>query len=155
RGSDPRGCPPEMPMPNDDDARLYFPATARNRQPILDALKPYLPPRGLALEIASGSGEHVAHFAQACPELSFQPGDLDPGPRASIDAWVAALGLGNVRPAIALDATAEAWPIGAADVVLCSNMIHIAPWVAAVGLMRGAGRILSPGGLLFLYGPYK
>jgi SAM-dependent methyltransferase len=138
-----------------DDARLYAPAAARNRQPILDVLKQHLPARGLVLEVASGTGEHVVHFAQACPDLVFQPSDPDPAHRASIDAWTAALGLANVRPAIALDVTAEVWPVEAADALLCSNMIHIAPWAAAVGLMRGAGRVLPPGGLLYLYGPYK
>ncbi|HEX5998449.1 MAG TPA: DUF938 domain-containing protein [Hyphomicrobiaceae bacterium] len=145
------------------DARLFFPATARNREPILDVLRRHLPERGLVLEIASGSGEHVVHFAQAFPDLVFQPSDLDARHRASIDAWVAATGLGNVRPAIALDAAAEAWPeigpeigpVGSAQAILCINMIHIAPWAAGVGLVRGAGRILTPGGVLVLYGPYK
>jgi SAM-dependent methyltransferase len=138
-----------------DDARLYAPAAARNRQPILDVLKRHLPAQGLVLEVASGTGEHVVHFAQACPDLVFQPSDPDPAHRASTDAWTAALGLANVRPAVALDVTAEVWPVKAAEALLCSNMIHIAPWAAAVGLMRGAGRVLPPGGLLFLYGPYK
>ena len=137
------------------DARLYFSATVRNREPILDVLKRHLPSRGLALEVASGSGEHVVHLARAFPALAFQPSDPDPAHRASIDAWVAAVGLANIRAAIDLDATAECWPLEAADAVLCINMIHIAPWSAAVGLMRGAGRILPPGGLLLLYGPYK
>jgi SAM-dependent methyltransferase len=137
------------------DARLYAPAAARNREPILDVLKPHLPPRGLVLEVASGTGEHVAHFAHAYPDLCFQPSDPDPTHRASIDAWSAVLALANVRPAMALDTTAEVWPVGPADAVLCINMIHIAPWAAAVGLMRGAARVLAPGGLLYLYGPYK
>ena len=137
------------------DARLYAPAAARNRQPILDVLMPLLPSRGLVLEVASGTGEHVVHLAQACPALAFQPSDPDPSHRGSIDAWSAALGLANVRPAVALDTTAETWPIEAADALLCMNMIHIAPWAAAEGLMRGAGRVLPPGGLLYLYGPYK
>ena len=137
------------------DPRLYFPATARNRQPILDVLRRHLPGRGLVLEVASGSGEHAVHFAQACPELIFQPSDPDPAHRASIDAWSGALALTNVRSAIALDAAAAFWPIAAADAVLCINMIHISPWASTVGLMRGAGRILPAGGLLYLYGPYK
>jgi SAM-dependent methyltransferase len=137
------------------DRRLYFAAAARNRQPILDVLQEHLPPRGLALEVASGSGEHVVHFAQACPDLVFQPSDPDPAHRASIDAWTAALGLANVRPAIDLDAMAATWPVAAANAVLCSNMIHIAPWAATVGLVRGAGRIVPPGGVLYLYGPYR
>jgi SAM-dependent methyltransferase len=137
------------------DARLSAPATLRNRQPILAVLQPHLPQRGLVLEVASGTGEHAAHFAQACPDLTFQPSDPDPAHRASIDAWSATLGLANVRPAIALDTTAEVWPMDAADAIVCVNMIHIAPWAAAVGLARGAARVLPPGGLLYLYGPYK
>jgi len=137
------------------DARLYAPATARNRAPIHDVLRQHLPSRGHVLEVASGSGEHAVHFAQAFPALLFQPSDPDPDARASIDAWSAKLGLPNVRSAIALDATAEAWPIEAADAVLCINMIHIAPWAAAEGLVRGAARVLPPGGVLYLYGPFK
>jgi len=138
------------------DARLYAPATARNRAPILDVLRCYLPSRGLVLEVASGSGEHTAHFAQSSgPDLIFQPSDPDPIARASIDAWTIALKLGNVRPAIALDATSERWPIAYADIVLCINMIHIAPWTAAAGLMRGAASALPTSGALFFYGPFR
>jgi len=138
-----------------EGARLYAPATARNREPILKALQRHLPSRGLVLEVASGSGEHVVHFAQSFPDLMFQPSDPDPYARASIDAWRAELALPNVRPAITLDATAEAWLIEAADAVLCINMIHIAPWAAAVGLVRGAARVLPSGGVLYLYGPFR
>ena len=130
------------------------PAAARNRQPILDVLRTCLPETGLMLEIASGSGEHAVHFAQALPGLTFQPSDPGADQRASIDAWVRELGLANVRNAIELDARADAWPVARADAVLCINMIHIAPWEAAVGLMSGAARLLPEGGLLFLYGPY-
>ena len=137
------------------DARLYFPATARNREPILAILRRHLPLRGLVLEVASGSGEHVVHVAQAFPDLLFQPSDPAPDARASIDAWRTRLALSNVRPAIALDATSETWPIEAADAVLCINMVHIAPWTAAEGLVRGAARILPLGGVLYLYGPYR
>jgi len=139
-----------------EDARLYAPATERNRAPILTVLKRHLPERGLVLEIASGSGEHICYFAGNCgPELVFQPSDPAPEARASIDAWVRTLGLTNVRPAIALDAAAPDWPVSNADAVLCINMIHIAPWQATLGLMHGAGAILPPGGLLYLYGPYR
>jgi SAM-dependent methyltransferase len=136
------------------DARLVYPATARNREPLLTVLRACLPEAGQVLEIASGSGEHVAHFARALPRLVFQPSDPRAECRASIDAWAAHEALGNIRPALALDVTA-AWPDLAVDAVLCSNMVHIAPWSAAEGLMRGAGEALAPGGLLFLYGPYK
>jgi hypothetical protein len=139
-----------------EDSRLYAPAAARNRGPILDVLRRHLPSRGLVLELASGSGKHVAHFAQSsAPDLIFQPSDPDPGARASIDAWATALNLGNIRPAIGLDATSDRWPISYADAVLCINLIHIAPWGAAVGLMRGAAGILPIGGVLFLYGPFR
>jgi hypothetical protein len=139
-----------------EDAKLYYPATSRNRDPILAMLQRHLPERGLVLEIASGSGEHVTHFArQSGPELIFQPSDPDAAARASIDAWVAELGLRNVRPALALDAASEHWPISHADAVLCINMIHISPWAATLGLMSGAARVLPVGGLLYLYGPYR
>ena len=137
------------------DARLYAPAAARNREPILAVLRKHLPSRGLVLEVASGSGEHIVHFAQAWPELVFQPSDADPQARASIDAWRAEAALHNLRPAIALDAEAGSWPISAVDAVLCINMIHIAPWAAAVGLMRGAASVLAADSVLYLYGPFR
>ena len=130
------------------------PAAARNRQPILDVLRTCLPATGLVLEVASGTGEHAVHFAQALPALVFQPTDPGVEQRASIDDWTQTLGLPNVRPALALDASAERWLVDRADAVICINMIHIAPWSAAVGLMRGAARLLPPGSVLFLYGPY-
>jgi len=134
--------------------RRRAPAAARNRQPILDVLQPNLPARGLVLEVASGTGEHTAHFAQALPALTFQPSDPDERARASIDDWTATLDLANVRPALALDAAANAWPIAGADAIACINMIHIAPWDSTVGLFQGAARLLPETGILFLYGPY-
>ena len=131
------------------------PAAARNRQPILDVLQARLPREGLVLEVASGTGEHIVHYAAARPELTFQPSDPDVDARASVDDWVRTLGLANVRPALEIDVTARTWPVERADAVLCCNMIHIAPWEAAVGLVAGAARVLSPGGLFFLYGPYR
>jgi SAM-dependent methyltransferase len=107
------------------------------------------------LEIASGSGEHVVHFAAALPGVKFQPTDPHEPSRASIDAWAAEHGLANVRPALALDVTAPTWPVAEADAVVCINMIHIAPWAATLGLLRGAALVLRPGGVLFLYGPYR
>lgn len=134
--------------------RREAPAAGRNRQPILDVLRTCLPGTGLVLEVASGTGEHAVHFAMALRSLAFQPSDPDPDQRASIDDWTRTLALTNVRPALELDAAAETWPVERADAVVCINMIHIAPWTAAVGLMRGAARILAAGGVLFLYGPY-
>ncbi|MBI3198877.1 MAG: DUF938 domain-containing protein [Rhodospirillales bacterium] len=135
--------------------KRHAPAAARNRQPILDVLRPRLPTAGFVLEVASGSGEHIVHFAEALPGLVFQPSDPDPDARASIDDWVQTEGLGNVRAAMALDTVNDVWPIERADAVLCCNMIHIAPWEAAAGLIVGAGRVLPRGGIFYLYGPYR
>ncbi len=138
------------------DARRFAPAVARNRDAILGVLERHLPPRGLVLEVASGTGEHAVHFAQHLgPDLIFQPSDPKPEARASIDAWTAAAGAANVRHAIALDAAMPDWPLERADAILCINMVHISPWNATEGLMRGAARILPAGGLLYLYGPYR
>ena len=135
------------------DTRRHAPATLRNRDPIVAVLRGSLPAAGLVLEVASGSGEHVAHFAQSFPALEWQPSDPDAEARASIAAW--AEGIANIRPPLALDAAAAAWPIAAAAAILCINMVHISPWSATRGLMAGAGRVLGPGGLLYLYGPYR
>ncbi len=137
------------------DARLYAPAVERNRDPILTVLRPHLDGVRDVLEVASGSGGHVVHFARALPAITFQPTDPDAAARASIDAWVADTGLGNVRPAMALDVTAQPWPEFAAQAVICINMIHISPWAATLGLMRGAAWVLRGGGVLYLYGPYR
>jgi hypothetical protein len=122
--------------------------------PILEVLRPLLPARGLVLEIASGSGEHVVAFARALPNLVWQPSDPSPEARASIASWLAAEALPNIRAPLDLDVVRASWPIDAADAILCINMIHISPWRATEGLMRGAAALLPPGGLLYLYGPY-
>lgn len=135
--------------------RREAPAAARNRDPILEVLRQHLPQKGLVLEFASGTGEHVVHFASALPALSFQPSDPNANARASIDDWAKTLGLANVAPALPLDASAAAWPVAGVTAILCINMIHISPWAATEGLLAGAGRALPPGGVLFLYGPYR
>ena len=140
--------------------RRHAPATARNRDAILEVLRRILPSGpATVLEIASGSGEHAIHFAGALPGLTWQPSDPDPGALASIAAWSADSGCRNLRPPLQLDARWDSWPIdqlGAQlDAIFCANMIHIAPWSACVGLLAGAGRHLAPGGLLVLYGPYR
>jgi SAM-dependent methyltransferase len=137
------------------DPRLRAPSALRNRDAILAVLRDVLPPSGLVLEVASGSGEHAVHFAGALPSLAFQPSDPAPDALASIAAWAAESGLPNLRPPLLLDAAAEDWPIAAADAILCINMIHISPWSATEGLFRQAGRLLTPGSPLCLYGPYR
>ena len=141
-----------------DVQRLFSPSAARNRDPILDALQSILPPQGSMLEIASGTGEHVVHFARGLPGWRFQPTEFDEASRQSVRAWIAHEGLANIAAPVTLDASAGVWPVesaGPVDAVLCINMIHIAPWAAAQGLFRGAGRVLKPGGLLLLYGPFQ
>lgn len=135
------------------DARRHARATGVNREPILAVLRRVLPESGLVLEVASGTGEHAPFFAAALPGLTFQPTDADPTQLASIAAWRE--GASNVLPPLALDAAAPTWPVDRADAVLCVNMIHIAPWAAALGLFAGAARVLPPGGPLVLYGPFK
>lgn len=135
--------------------RLQYPATLRNRDVILEVLRGVLPASGLILEIASGSGEHVVHFANALPGLTFQPSDPDETALRSIAAWIAESGLNNIRPPLLLDATQDDWPVATADAILCINMIHISPWRATEGLLRGCARILRPGSPLYLYGPYR
>ena len=131
------------------------PSTARNRDPILLVLKPRLPAAGLVLEVASGFGEHAVYNAAALPGLQWQPTDWDAASLPGIEAWRAHAALPNLLPPLQLDAACpDSWPLERADVVVNINMIHISPWAATEGLMIGAGRILPPGGLLFLYGPY-
>ncbi len=131
------------------------PSTARNRDPILEVLKPRLPRGGLVLEIAAGAGEHAVYNAAALPGLQWRPTDPDPDALISIAAWRDHVGLANLLPPLRLDASdPDRWPVRRADALVNINMIHISPWAATQGLMAGAGRLLPPGGPLFLYGPY-
>lgn len=134
--------------------RLHYPATARNREAILEVLRSRLPPSGAVLEIGSGSGEHVVFFGAALPQLRWQPSDPDPAARASIAAWIEHEGVTNVEPPLELDVMRWPWPIERAEAIVCANMIHIAPWEAAQRLLTGAAHVLPPGGLLLLYGPF-
>jgi len=135
--------------------RQFSAPADRNRQPILDVLRRVLPREGLVLEIAAGTGQHAVHFAGGLPGLTWQPSDPTPEARASIAEWSAEAALPNLRPPVELDASTWPWPVDTADAVICINMVHISPWSATEGLIAGAARILRPGGVLFLYGPYK
>jgi len=142
------------------DERLYAAATQRNREPILAVLRGVLPEHGTVLEIASGTGEHAVWLAAKLPGIVIQPSDPDPDHRASIAAWVRFTGVPNVRAPLDVDTTAADWNAApgippAIAAILCINMIHISSWSAALGLMRGAGALLPPGGVLYLYGAYK
>ena len=132
----------------------HAPATARNRDPLTDALTDaLLPASGLVLEVASGTGEHAVHFARRFPELEWQPTDADPDALESIAAWRQARPAPNLRPPLALDVR-EPWPVERADAVLAVNLLHISPWAATEDLVAGAARVLPAGGPLIVYGPF-
>ena len=135
--------------------RLEAPAAERNKGPILEVLRRVLPASGLVLEVASGTGQHVVHFARHLPGLDWQPSDADPRALDSVAAWIAHAGVANIRAPLALDVVNRPWPVREADAVVCINMIHIAPWHAAGALVEGAGGVLPAGGVLFLYGPFR
>ena len=140
--------------PAGDSVRRSAPAALRNREPIAEVLGDWLPASGLVLEIASGTGEHAAYFAERFARLDWQPSDVDPDALASIAAWRAGAERPNLRAPIVLDASAPDWPIERAEAVLSINMVHISPWPAALGLIDGAAKMLPPGGPLILYGPW-
>ena len=138
-----------------NDSRQFAPATQRNREPILAILREELPVRGLVLEVASGTGEHAVHFVHALPHLQWQPSDPSSEALASIAAWRETEGTSNLLAPVELDAASDDWPVTSADAMVCINMVHISPWAATEGLMRGAGRLLPSGAPLILYGPYR
>lgn len=137
------------------DGRYSAPAAERNKGPILDALSRVLPAQGLVLEIGSGTGQHVVHFAKSLPRLVWQPSDPDPELRASVSCWIRHHALANVREPVALDVRERPWPVAAADAIVCINVVHVCPWAATLALLDGARATLGPGGVLFLYGPYR
>ncbi|GAB5487972.1 MAG: DUF938 domain-containing protein [Parasphingorhabdus sp.] len=139
--------------PNPADQK-HAPATMRNRDAIVSVLSQILPETGTILEIASGTGEHAVYFGQKFPDLTFQPSDPDPECCRSIAAWTAREQVENILPPIQLDALENTWDIKAPVTILCINMIHIAPWEAAIGLFNHAAKMLSVGAALYLYGPY-
>ena len=134
--------------------KRHAPAAERNKLPILEVLEAELPKRGTVLEIASGSGQHAAFFAEHLPHLTWQPTDRDPDALASISAYVSDVALPNLEHPIALDVLASPWPVERAAAVVCINMIHIAPWRACLALLAGARALLAQGAPLVLYGPY-
>jgi len=151
-------------MSNPQDHRLDFPATRRNADAILNVLKPLFgaSPKTV-LEIASGSGQHAVHMTAACPPLTWWPTDLDPAHVASIEAWRQDADARAIRPATLLDVTHPTWRKGEPrndwphhfDAIVNANMIHIAPWQAAEGLVEGAAHHLIDRGFLYFYGPFK
>jgi SAM-dependent methyltransferase len=138
--------------------KQFSPSAARNTEPILAALRPRLPASGRALELASGTGQHIAAFAAAFPRMDWTPSDPDPAARASIAAHVAEAGLANLHAPLDLDVIDPAWPEAVEaglDVMVAINLLHISPWAATLGLLSGAGRLLAPEGRLVIYGPFS
>jgi SAM-dependent methyltransferase len=138
--------------------KQFSPSAARNNEPIVAAMRPRLPASGRALEVASGTGQHIVAFAEAFPGVDWTPSDPDPAARASIAAHVAEAGLANLHPPLDLDVTDPAWPESVAaglDVMVAVNLLHISPWEATLGLLTGAGRLLAPHGRLVIYGPFS
>lgn len=137
------------------DDRLVSPSAERNKAPIADILKSVLPSHGTVLEISSGTGQRVLHFAREMPDLLWQPSERDAPSLQSIERWMAAEALPNILAPLRIDVTELPWPAGNAAAIVCLNLIHIAPWSAAEGLIQGAESILGQGGILFLYGPFR
>ncbi|HET7709054.1 MAG TPA: DUF938 domain-containing protein [Sphingomicrobium sp.] len=135
-------------------AKRSAPAALRNREPIADVLAEWLPDTGLVLEIASGTGEHVVHFARRFPALEWQPSDVHEDALESVVARRAESALPNILPPAVINAAANSWAIDRADAVISINMAHISPWAASLGLINGAARILPDGGPFILYGPW-
>jgi SAM-dependent methyltransferase len=142
-------------MQEDENRKYVSEASDRNKGPILDVLREVLPASGYVLEISSGTGQHAVHMAEAYPGITWQPSDIDPDFRNSVEAWRAESGLTNILPSIHLDVTEHPWPVEHADAIFNCNMIHIAPWECCIGLLEGASKILPDGGILYMYGPYK
>lgn len=135
--------------------KLTWAAPERNKAPVLAVLQRILPSSGTLLEVASGTGQHAAHFAQHLPGWTIQPSDIDADNLASIQAWAREANLTNLRFPLQLDVCDADWNVAALGAIFNANMIHIAPWDVAVGLLRGAARHLLPGGFLVLYGPFR
>jgi hypothetical protein len=135
--------------------RLISPSAERNKAPIAEVLDRMLPVEGEVVEVSSGTGQHIVYFAKRMPRLTWQPTECDPECLRSIEAWRGHEELPNVREPLFLQVCEEIWPMASADAVVCLNMIHIAPWSATVGLLRGAAKVLRPGSALFLYGPFR
>ncbi len=145
-----------------NSAKQYAPATQRNREAILEVLQQVLPSSGTILEVASGTGEHAVFMAPHLLKHKWLPSDPNPVARASIAAWLHEVESNNIYEPIDIDASLSTWSVethlenfSPITAIVNINMIHISSWAACLGLMAGANRILSPGGVLYMYGPYK
>ncbi|MGB0646165.1 MAG: DUF938 domain-containing protein [Bradymonadia bacterium] len=135
--------------------RAFAPAAERNKVVITAAISSILPETGLVLELASGTGQHVVHFAEHFPELEWQPSDVSLGACASISAYMSASSATNIKPPIELDVERDRWPVARVDAILAINLVHIAPWSVTSSLFREATGHLTESGVLIMYGPYQ
>jgi hypothetical protein len=141
------------------DGRRYSPSIGRNKDVVTEVFLAHMPTRGQVLEIASGTGEHGAHITAAAPDLTWVYSDIDPASQVSQRAWRAAMPHDRLRGPLTIDTTLETWPkldeIPQTVALFCANMSHIAPFEATEGLIAGAGRVLSSGGRMMVYGPFS
>lgn len=138
-----------------DDGRMSAPSAARNMAPVLDAMAPFVPAQGVALELASGTGEHIVAYARKFPNVIWQPTDIDPDRLNSIDAWRADRGIQNMRMAQYLDASAPSWRTGPMAMIMTVNLMHLIDAPTARAVIAGVARNLAPGAHWFLYGPFR
>ncbi|XP_071538367.1 methyltransferase-like 26 isoform X2 [Panulirus ornatus] len=148
------------------EAKIVVKAPENNKEPILVVLQDVIPEKlGAdaslsALEISSGSGQHVVHFAKKFPKISWQPSDIDQKYLESIKSYIAEEKLQNVKDPLVIDIAKpiSEWPEAFADhsldLIVNINMVHITPWSCAEGLFASAGKLLKPGGIMVTYGPY-
>ena len=152
-----RALPPtaSVATPQEGD-KLHAPAAERNAATISAFLRAHVPVRGTALELASGTGQHVCRFAADLPGLFWHPTDVDDARLRSIDAHVAEAGLRNVANATYLDATQTGWGAerGPVELIVLVNLLHLISTPEARTLLAEAAEALAPGGILMLYGPF-
>jgi SAM-dependent methyltransferase len=135
--------------------KACWPAPERNKQPILEVLRRVLPESGTLLEIASGSGQHAAHFTKHLPRWTWIPSDVERDNLDSIAAYRAEHTGDNFRAPLMLDVRTRDWGVPPLDAAFNANMIHITPWSCCVALIEGLARYLRPGGVFVLYGPFR
>ena len=152
-----RSLPPTASVAHvSEGAKLHAPSAERNAAAITEVLVEIAPQAGRALEIASGTGQHIVTFARAMPNLDWQPTEIDPDRRSSIDAWAAESGLPNLRPTIALNATAPGWAAeqGHRELIVLINLLHLVSTPETQILISEMANALAPSGRFALYGPF-
>jgi len=135
--------------------KQHAPHADREKGPLVDVLRRVLPDRGMVLEVGSGTGQHIVHFARQFPTVVFQPSDYDQVAVASVDSYRREAKLPNVREPLLLEVRKRIWGHGQLDAVLAINLVHMTSWSVCEGLFDGARRHLRPSGVLMVFGPFK